>query len=152
MVQASISLVKTGSLDRSSAEYGDDYSGVNGVASRAILPCTRASRPGRSRPASGGRRSAGVSDRVLACTAEEAIAHRLRRVYLPLLAVLLAVWLVHITAFDAGAWTASAAVGILPGVVVIAVVGLFYLGAVIAAVRPRTWYARGELRSKDLRE
>lgn len=88
----------------------------------------------------------------LKISAEEAIAHRLRRVYLPLLAVLLAAWLVHITAFDPGPWTASAAVGMIPGEAVIAVVGLFYLGAVIAAVRPRTWYARGELRSKDLRE
>lgn len=88
----------------------------------------------------------------LKITAEEAIAHRLRRVYLPLLAVLLAAWFVHITAFDSGPWTTSAAIGVIPGEAVVAIIGLFYLGVVILAVRPRTWYARGELRSKDLRE
>lgn len=88
----------------------------------------------------------------LKITAEEAIAHRLRRVYLPLFTVLLAAWLVRITAFDQKAWATSAAVGMIPGAVVVALVGLFYLGAVIIAVRPRTWHAKGELRSENLRK
>lgn len=88
----------------------------------------------------------------LKITAEEAIAHRLRRVYLPLLTVLLVAWLVHITAFDSGSWITSAGIGMIPGEAIIVIVVLFYLVAVTTAIRPRTWYARGELRSKDLRE
>ncbi|KYH25915.1 hypothetical protein HAPAU_25930 [Halalkalicoccus paucihalophilus] len=88
----------------------------------------------------------------LKITAEEAIAHRLRRVYLPLFAVLLAAWIVRITAFASGPWTESAAIGVIPGGVVAVVVALFYLAAIAAAVRPRTWYAKGELRTEDLRE
>lgn len=88
----------------------------------------------------------------LKITTEEAIAHRLRRVYLPLFTVLLAAWLVRITAFDPESWTTSAAIGLIPGGAVAAVVTLFYLGATITAFRPRTWHARGELRSEDLRK
>lgn len=88
----------------------------------------------------------------LKITMEEAMAHRLRRVYLPLFTVLLAAWLVRITAFASGSWTTSAAIGMIPGGVVIAVVAVFYLGAAVIALRPRTWHARGELRSKDLRK
>lgn len=88
----------------------------------------------------------------LKITAEEAIAHRLRRVYLPLLVVLLAAWIAHVTAFDSGPWTRSAAIGVIPGEVTVVLVASFYLAAVFAAVRPRTWHARGELRSKELRE
>lgn len=83
---------------------------------------------------------------------EEAIAHRLRRVYLPLFTVLLAAWLVRITAFSPEPWVTSAAIGMIPGSVVVGLVTLFYLGAAITAVRPRTWHAKGELRSKNLRE
>lgn len=88
----------------------------------------------------------------LKITMEEAMAHRLRRVYLPLFTVLLAAWLVRITAFASGPWTTSAAIAMIPGGVVIAVVAVFYLGAAVIALRPRTWHARGELRSTDLRK
>ncbi|RRJ31470.1 DUF2270 domain-containing protein [Halocatena pleomorpha] len=83
---------------------------------------------------------------------EEAIAHRLQRVYLPLFTVLLAAWLVRITVIAPGPWVTSAAVGMVPGEGVIAIVTLFYLGAGGIAVRPRTWHAKGELRSKNLRK
>jgi uncharacterized membrane protein len=83
---------------------------------------------------------------------EEAIAHRLRRVYLPLFTVLLTAWLIRITVFSSGSWTDSAAIGMLPGVVVIGAVGLLYAAAIVVAVRPRTWHAKGELRSEDLRQ
>nr|WP_324618161.1 DUF2270 domain-containing protein [Haloterrigena salifodinae] len=83
---------------------------------------------------------------------EEAIAHRLRRVYLPLFTVLLAAWLVRITAFSPEPWVTSAAIGMIPGSIVVGLVTLFYLGAAITAVRPRTWHAKGELRSENLRE
>lgn len=82
---------------------------------------------------------------------EEAIAHRLRRVYLPLFTVLLTAWIVRITVFSPGLWTESAAIGMLPGAVVIGTVAVLYAGAVLIAVRPRTWHAKGELRSEDLR-
>lgn len=85
-------------------------------------------------------------------SAEEAIAHRLRRIYLPLFTVLLVAWIVRITAFSPETWTTSAAIGMIPGMIVVAIVSVFYLGAIITALRSRTWHAKGELRSKDLRE
>ncbi|MFB6142106.1 MAG: DUF2270 domain-containing protein [Halorientalis sp.] len=88
----------------------------------------------------------------LKISAEEAIAHRLRRVYLPLFGVLLAAWLVRITAFSSGPWIESAAVGMIPGAVVLGAVGLAYLVALVVACRPRTWHAKSELRAEDLRE
>ncbi|SHG94127.1 DUF2270 domain-containing protein [Halobaculum gomorrense] len=87
----------------------------------------------------------------LKITTEEAIAHRLHRVYLPLFAVLLAAWLIRITAFSTDPWLATAAIGMIPGSVVVAVVGVFYAVAIAIACRPRTWHAKGELRSEDLR-
>jgi uncharacterized membrane protein len=88
----------------------------------------------------------------LKISAEEAIAHRLRRVYLPLITVLLAAWLARITAFSPEPVARSAAVGMMPGMFVIGTVTLFYVSAVAVALRPRTWHARGELRSEDLRQ
>jgi len=38
----------------------------------------------------------------------------------------------------------------LPGVVVIGTVAVLYVGAVLIAVRPRTWHAKGERRSEHL--
>ena len=82
---------------------------------------------------------------------EEALAHRLRRIYLPLMAVLLAAWLVRITAFVPGTdWPASAAIGAVPGLGVSAAVAAFFLAAVAIAFRPRTWKANGELRLTDV--
>ncbi|MFC7249176.1 DUF2270 domain-containing protein [Halomicroarcula sp. GCM10025324] len=88
----------------------------------------------------------------LKISAEEAIAHRLRRVYLPMFAILNGAWLLRVTAFDGTAWPNSAAVGMIPGVVVTGLVGLFMLLTVGIACRPRTWHATGELRAEDLRE
>lgn len=85
-------------------------------------------------------------------SAEEAIAHRLRRIYLPLFGILLAAWLVRITAFSPEPWVETAAIGMISGTVVLVTVGLFYLSAIIIACRPRTWHAKGELRAEDLRE
>jgi len=84
-------------------------------------------------------------------SAEEAIAHRLRRVYLPLFFVLLAAWVVRITAFSPESWVQTAAIGAVPGVFVVTGVVLYYLCLVACALRPRTWRARGELREEDLR-
>ncbi|MCD2199021.1 DUF2270 domain-containing protein [Halobacterium sp. KA-4] len=85
-------------------------------------------------------------------SAEEAIAHRLRRIYLPLSTVLLVAWVVRVTAFSPVSWPSSAAIGSLPGVVVTAAVAVTYGTAVAVACRPRTWHARGELREEALRK
>ncbi|WP_324760979.1 DUF2270 domain-containing protein [Haloarcula sp. GH36] len=87
----------------------------------------------------------------LKISAEEAIAHRLRRVYLPLLAILNGAWVLRVTAFSPAKWPASATVGILPGTVVTGAVALVFAGTVFIAVRPRTWRAHDELRTEDLR-
>jgi uncharacterized membrane protein len=88
----------------------------------------------------------------LKITAEEAIAHRLRRIYLPLFAVLNGAWAVRVTAFGPDTWPASAAIGMVPGTVVTAVLVLLGAVAVFVACRPRTWHAHGELRDEALRK
>ncbi len=81
----------------------------------------------------------------------EAVAHRLRRIYLPLFSVVLIAWVVRITAFSAENWLMSASIGTVPGVVIVAAVGLLYTAAAVTALRPRNWRAKGELRAEDLR-
>lgn len=88
----------------------------------------------------------------LRITRLEAIAHRLRRVYLPLITVLLGTWIIRITAFADVPWPASAAIGKLPGSLVIALVLVSYGGLVVVALRPRTWHVEGELLEEDLRK
>ncbi|AZH23869.1 DUF2270 domain-containing protein [Haloplanus aerogenes] len=87
----------------------------------------------------------------LKITMEEAIAHRLRRVYLPLFTILNGAWLLRVTAFTDATWPASARVGVLPGAVVTGLVVVLMLGAALVSLRPRTWHASDELREKDLR-
>jgi uncharacterized membrane protein len=88
----------------------------------------------------------------LKITAEEALAHRLRRIYLPLFTVLNAAWLVRVTAFGGEQWPASAAIGMIPGTVVTGVVAVAYAVALVLAFRPRTWHAHAELRTEALRK
>ena len=88
----------------------------------------------------------------LKITAEEAIAHRLRRVYLPLFCLLVAAWIIRVTAFGAATWPTSAAIGAIPGVVVTAVVAAYRLGLFAVACRPRTWHGEDELRTEALRK
>ncbi len=85
-------------------------------------------------------------------TLEEAIAHRLRRVYLPLFMVLLLAWVVRITAFADESWIDAAAVGRVPGYLIMGLVAISYTGLIVIAYRPRSWRAKGELRKRDLRE
>ncbi|MFB6127090.1 MAG: DUF2270 domain-containing protein [Halolamina sp.] len=87
----------------------------------------------------------------LKISAEEVIAHRLRRVYLPLFAILNGAWVLQVTAFGPAEWPASATVGMLSGTVVTGAVALAFAGTVFIAVRPRTWRAHDELRTEDLR-
>jgi uncharacterized membrane protein len=97
------------------------------------------------------RLAADYRDPALKITAEEAVAHRLRRIYLPLFAVLDGAWLLRVTAFGADPWPASAAVGMVSGAAVTGLVALAFGGALVVALRPRTWRARGELRSESIR-
>lgn len=85
-------------------------------------------------------------------TTEEAIAHRLRRVYLLLFTITLGAWALRITAFAGRPWPASAAIGQIPGVLVSGIVGLLYLVAIGIAVRPRTWQAEDELHEQAIGE
>ncbi|WP_253738841.1 DUF2270 domain-containing protein [Halohasta salina] len=67
----------------------------------------------------------------------DAVSHRLRRVYLPVLVGLLVIWVFHLLVYGAtGSPVDNAAVEAVPGAVVLAVVGLSYLGIVAAALLP----------------
>lgn len=84
---------------------------------------------------------------------EEAVAHRLRRVYLALVTIVLAAWIVRITAFtQAAEWPQSAAIGAIPGVSVTGAVALVYLAAIGVALRPREWRSHSELRTEHVDE
>jgi uncharacterized membrane protein len=88
----------------------------------------------------------------LRISTEEAIAHRLRRVYFPLFTIIAGAWLLRVTAFAGTPWPASAAVGTIPGGLVTAVVAVLYGGALVVCCRPRTWHTRGELLAENLRQ
>ncbi len=81
---------------------------------------------------------------------EEALAHRLRRIYLPLLGIVLSAWVIRITVVSPVDWPDSAAIGAVPGSVVVAVVVCFALIALAVAFRPREWKGHPELRSRDI--
>ena len=82
---------------------------------------------------------------------EEAIAHRLRRVYGPLLTVVVLAWIVRVTAFARNAsWPASAAIDGISGTVVTATIALVCLVALVVAVRPREWHSHSELRTQRI--
>lgn len=87
---------------------------------------------------------------VIKITREEAIAHRLRRIYLLLFTIMLGAWVIHVTAFTSTPWPASAAIGPISGVLLTGVLLLLYLSAVLVAVRPRTWQAEDELHARDI--
>jgi uncharacterized membrane protein len=64
-----------------------------------------------------------------------ALARRLRRIYYPLLLVLLASWLVRITVFQPDeTWRTTARIFGIPGVVVVAGVGVFYLAVTLVVL------------------
>ena len=73
----------------------------------------------------------------------ETLRRRLRRIYLPLLVVLLAAWLFRITSLSSAPLLEAAAVGSLSGLVVIGVVVVFYLGALAVTFWPQERQAKG---------
>lgn len=81
---------------------------------------------------------------------QESLGNRLRRIYLPLLVVLLIAWLFRITAFSPNPnLTTSASITVIPGIVVIIAVGLIYMAAFIIAFWPRDREAKGEFREGE---
>ena len=80
----------------------------------------------------------------------EAVANRLRRVYLALLGVVLAAWVFRLTAFTPGrGWLAAAAIAQVPGAVVVGLVVVYWIAAVGVAFWPRNRRAKGEFREDD---
>jgi len=74
----------------------------------------------------------------------EAVARRLRRIYLPFFVLMLAAWLFKLTAFSDQPILETAAVGRVPGQAVFGVVGLFYLAIIAIAFWPRERHSKGE--------
>lgn len=77
----------------------------------------------------------------------EAVSRRLRRVYAPLFTVLIAAWVVRLTVFtppESGV-VATAAVGALPGALVLALVGCFALAVLTLTLRRAPRQAKGEM-------
>lgn len=76
----------------------------------------------------------------------EAVTRRLRRMYAPLYLVLLLAWLVRVTAFapEGVSLLDAAAVGRVPGGVVLLAVGLLYGAGAVLLVWPRERRAKGE--------
>lgn len=75
----------------------------------------------------------------------EALAHRLRRIYLPLYGLLLVAWLFKLSSFSPeGSLVAAASVGSTPGIVTLGVVGVFYVALIGVTFWPRERQAKGE--------
>ncbi|WP_227380752.1 DUF2270 domain-containing protein [Haladaptatus halobius] len=73
----------------------------------------------------------------------EAIARRLRRIYLWLLFLLLVAWLFRLTTVAQGkTWIDNATIGVVPGSIILGLVAMFYLGLVWITFRPRSRRAR----------
>ena len=83
----------------------------------------------------------------------EALANRLRHVYLALIGIMLAAWVFRITVFTPQQpWTESAAIVVVPGTVVVGIVALFTVATLAAAFWPRKRRAKGEFREGDFGE
>ncbi len=82
----------------------------------------------------------------------EAVARRLRRIYLPLLLILLIAWLVRLTMLSSGpkGFVEAASTWLFPGLVVIAGIGLFYAALILLAAWPAQRTAMGELRESEV--
>jgi uncharacterized membrane protein len=80
---------------------------------------------------------------------EQAIAHRLQRIYLPIFSILIIVWILRVTAFDPAGWPSSAQIGYISGEVITGVVAIFYIILLCVTYRPRrNWDTEGELKEE----
>ena len=75
-----------------------------------------------------------------------AVAHRLRRVYLPLLGGLGVIWAFHLAAYGSGGPIEAASIENVPGAVVVAAVTAFYAGLLAVAF---VTDIHGEMSEKD---
>ncbi|NUB90148.1 DUF2270 domain-containing protein [Haloterrigena sp. SYSU A558-1] len=83
----------------------------------------------------------------------EALGRRLRRVYIPLLTIMLASWLFRIAAYHPGqTWRQAAALPGIPGPVVVGVVVLCVGLATGLAIWPRERRAKGEVSERNYGE
>ena len=79
----------------------------------------------------------------------EALSRRLRRIYLPLITVLVGAWVIRLSVFADGTGPVeTASIGDVPGEAVIAGVSVFYVILLAVALR-RGRRAKGELRERD---
>nr|WP_211609115.1 DUF2270 domain-containing protein [Halogranum amylolyticum] len=86
----------------------------------------------------------------LKVSTREALSRRLKRVYLPLVTVLLLAWLFRITVFVGGERPLeTAAIPGVPGVVVVALVAVTYLVLVLLALWPTPRQAKGEFHGEE---
>ncbi|OYR75310.1 MULTISPECIES: DUF2270 domain-containing protein [Halorubrum] len=83
--------------------------------------------------------------------AVEAVSRRLRRVYAPLVSVLVAAWVVRLTVFTTAGngVVATASVGPIPGALVLALVGGFYVVVIALTVRRAPRRAKGEMQAAE---
>lgn len=79
----------------------------------------------------------------------DAISHRLRRVYLPLLLGLLAIWIFRLTAYSDSSWIGEAAVQGVPGTVVVGAVSLGYVGLIGIVLWPSSEKTKEEASEVD---
>ncbi|MFB6134765.1 MAG: DUF2270 domain-containing protein [Halanaeroarchaeum sp.] len=84
----------------------------------------------------------------------EALSRRLRRVYLPLLSVLVGAWVVRLAVFaeTGGSLLITARVGSIPGAVIVALVGAFYCLILALAFWPIERQAKGNVRPTEQSE
>lgn len=83
---------------------------------------------------------------------EEAVSHRLRRVYLPLLLLLLVAWVTHTSVFAGQPLLEAAGMGVVPGTVVLGLVMVFYVAVLVVSFRPREKQAKGEMEEERFGE
>lgn len=79
-----------------------------------------------------------------------ALSRRLRRIYYPLLLVLLAAWVARITVFKPEeSWSTTAQVLVIPGEAVVVGVAVFYLAATAAVIYGFVWRGGGEFHERE---
>jgi uncharacterized membrane protein len=82
----------------------------------------------------------------------EALSRRLRRIYLPFLLLIFGGWAFKLTAFSERPILETAAVGSIPGVVVVGFVVVFYLAVIAITFWPRERQAKGEFHEVEYGE
>ena len=81
---------------------------------------------------------------VLKMSFQQALTHRLRRIYSVLLLILLGTWIVRIALFESNAvWYQAASIAGVPGLIILAVVCGYYLLLVWLALRSVPWWQGG---------